>query len=245
MQGLLAVFHSKSRGNFYHNCTILSTIARVLPKSFITVLISQQGSLLFPLIFNHLHEPPVLPLLEDIYGAYSSTSREDLEKISNILVDAGLPAWVEEIVCGEGVPEELSNAGARFLVTHLEHVRRYPSLQSLLVKDVMEPDQFLTRVCGVICNWNVVYPAWQRTQCVDIICSVLKVSQTVPGNIGEEMAASQGQKGCHDAAGESSDMLDLIDIIVGMLPSVVPFICQVPTHTYWVFCVGADLRFRT
>lgn len=229
MLHILGVFHPNSQGNFYHACKVLSELVRYFRNEVFEVLLSPEGSVLFRLVFDNLHEPPVCDAVMHLL----CTPSDKMEKLYKlILQDWKIIKIITTRICDPRESEATSSSHVAFFERFLDLIVVHPSAV-MLISSLCAPNSLVDSLIDAVCNNQTLHPAWQRLQCASLLGSLLKrsSSQLVPES-SPVMNVVAGAS--HEALMPNMVPNPLSDMFPHLVKKILPSvdrICNALTHT--------------
>lgn len=183
---LMCVFHPKSKGNFYHACSVLVKLIGTFPGTVLTALNSPSGRTLVSLMFDHLHEPPVIPAIIAFVQAsinnkvLGSTVPSDLVlhiKQLNILHGKLIP----RIIGSPTSSRIVSQASTDFIIQYLEKIQQCTTEKggvnmTRLFDDIGQDGRAVDQLISALVDPHSQRPTWQTANIGVILQTLLQLS---------------------------------------------------------------------
>lgn len=183
---LLMVAHPRSRGNFYHATAVLLKLLQTFPGTTLTAICSPHGRILLSLLFDHLHEPPVIPFLLSLLEASLTNrvvgSREPTDVILHLTrMDILNNKLVARLIQHPAQSPSISQACAEFITQYIDKMQSSATVKSAesmmrLLEGIGEEGGMVDRLAHALTDRTVGRPSWQQSSIASLLQLLVKSS---------------------------------------------------------------------
>jgi hypothetical protein len=195
-------------------------------------VLTPDGSCLYRLAFDHLHEPPVGDAILDFLAAPAHV-KENKDRLFHMLVkDWKVMEVITRRICSPMESEATSSYNALFLLQFLDRMTVHKN-SVILISTICAPGSLVDSLIKTLADETIVGHEWQRSQCASVLEALLK--RSCDPQVALQQAPGQGNAFARPTF-VANNCRDMFPVLVEKLIPRIKQICTILTGMIW--CLG-------